>query len=363
MKTLLVPCAVMTAALSSFSFSALAEQTKETWRGQSIEEFDRSEDYGLEWQIVNDGVMGGLSKGRVEISDEGIMRFSGTLSLENNGGFSMVRSEAVDFNLSNDLGMLLKVKGDGRTYEFRAESDATYRGRPVSFAGKFSTTKGQWQQVKIPFSKFEGSWRGTDLPDAEFNPAVIRQVGILLADKQPGSFDLEVDWIRTYGKGQGDFVDRSSSKTETVAAKEAGSARKVIDTIAGDERFSILEQALNAAGIATFFQWDNPKTVFAPSDEAFAALPEGKLDELLKPENKDQLVAILSYHVHSGSLELPEMLSQGEIETVEGNDLSVKFAEGSVLAGDARIQEADLNCSDGVIHVVDSVLLPPTSGI
>ena len=112
-----------------------------SWRGQSVSEFTPSENQKFSWQIVNDGVMGGLSKGNVEQTTENIMYFWGTLSLDNNGGFSTVRSGRVDFDLSNDLGLLLRVKGDGRTYEARLDSTATFRGNPLSFYGKFKTEK------------------------------------------------------------------------------------------------------------------------------------------------------------------------------------------------------------------------------
>jgi len=325
------------------------------WRGQTIAEFDEGEFAGPDWGIVNDGVMGGLSQGKVDISDDGIMTFSGTLSLENNGGFSLVESGPVDRNLSNDLGILLLVKGDGREYEVRLESDALFRGMPVSFSGKFATTQGEWQQVKVPFSEFRGSWRGRDLPEETLNPATINRVGIILADKKAGPFTLEVDWIRTYGKGQGEFTERTD-KPESQPAAEG--PQKLIATAVADGRFTTLKAALDAARLTTFFQWDNKLTVFAPTDEAFAKLPEGTLDELLKPENKDRLVAVLSHHVHAGSKSLAEALSEGSVSTIEKTPLSVRFAEGRVKINEATLVQADIECSDGTIHVIDTVLIP-----
>lgn len=197
-KTYPFPFAVTILSMLFSSIQISSSKTKPgAWRGQSITEFNPEENAVLEWRIVNDGVVGGLSKGKVELTDAGTMRFFGELSLENNGGFSTVRSEAVDLNLSDDLGLLLLVKGDGRTYEARLESDASYRGMPISFAGEFKTTKGKWQQVKIPFSAFRGTFRGTTLPEAMLNPSVIKRLGILLADKKQGPFALEIDWIRT----------------------------------------------------------------------------------------------------------------------------------------------------------------------
>ncbi len=167
---------------------------------RSISEFAPNEKSGLQWRITNDGVMGGLSKGNVAMSEAGTMRFKGYLSLENNGGFSTVRARTSKLDLSGSDGIVLRVKGDGRTYQLRLSSDARYRGMEVSFKAEFKTTRGQWKEVRVPFSALEGSWRGRQLPDKTFNPAKIRGIGILLGDKKQGDFDLEVDWIRTYGK-------------------------------------------------------------------------------------------------------------------------------------------------------------------
>lgn len=321
-----------------------------SWRGQSVTEFSPEESPGSEWQIINDGVMGGLSQGNAEFTDEGTMKFSGTLSLENNGGFSLIQMGTVQLNLSNDLGLLLRVKGDGRTYEARLESDALYRGRPVSFSGKFETTAGEWAQVKIPFDSFRGGWRGVDLPEEKLNPADIRRVGIILADKQEGPFEVEIDWIRTYGKGQGSFTkanpDKPAEKTRLIATMER------------DGRFTTLKTALDAAGLTTFFQWDNPLTVFAPTDEAFGKLPEGVLEGLLKPENKKNLISVLSHHVSTGAVPAKQAIESGSVNTIEGSPLSVSSSGKVVKINDASVIEADIEAIDGIIHVVDMVLLP-----
>lgn len=169
-------------------------------------EFESSGNKAFAWSIVNDGMMGGLSQGKLDLTEAGTMKFSGNLSLENNGGFSSLRSQDVKLDLSNDLGLLLRVKGDGRTYQARLATDEKYRGSEVSFSAEFKTTAGKWQQVKIPFADFKGGWRGRELPDRVFDPSKIQRVGILLGDKKQGPFELELDWIRTYGKGQGTTV-------------------------------------------------------------------------------------------------------------------------------------------------------------
>jgi monofunctional biosynthetic peptidoglycan transglycosylase len=166
---------------------------------ESVAEFTPGESEKLDWRVVDDGVMGGLSQGKREIGKDGVLRFFGTLSLENNGGFSSLRTGDVKMDLSGAEGVVLRVKGDGRTYQLRFSTDAEYRGREMSFQAGFPTSMGEWIEVKVPFKRFLGTWRGIELPDKVFNPAKIRRIGLQLADKKAGPFELHVDWIRTYG--------------------------------------------------------------------------------------------------------------------------------------------------------------------
>lgn len=166
---------------------------------ESVAEFTSGESEKLDWKIVDDGVMGGLSQGKREISKDGILRFFGTLSLENNGGFSSLRTGDVKLDFGGAEGFALRVMGDGRTYQMRISTDAEHRGREMSFQAAFPTTKGEWTEVKLPFNRFLGTWRGMELPDKVFDPAKIRRLGLQLADKKAGPFELRVDWIRSYG--------------------------------------------------------------------------------------------------------------------------------------------------------------------
>ncbi len=125
---------------------------------------------------------------------------------------------------------------------------------------------------------------------------------------------------------------------------------------AGD--FEILATALDAAGLVETLQGEGPFTVFAPTDEAFAALPEGTLETLLEEENLDQLTAILTYHVVPGMV-TSEDIEPGEVETVEGSVLTIAVEDGTVMVNDATVVTADVKASNGVIHVIDTVLLPP----
>jgi monofunctional biosynthetic peptidoglycan transglycosylase len=147
------------------------------------------------WNAVNDGVMGGLSQGGAEIVG-GLLHFSGTLSLENNGGFSSVRTYGSNFDLSRAKGMVLRVKGDGRTYQLRLSTDARYRGSRVSFGAEFTTKADAWIEVRIPFASLRPSYRGNMLEGPALNLAKVEEVGLLIGDGRAGEFALKVDWIK-----------------------------------------------------------------------------------------------------------------------------------------------------------------------
>jgi len=153
------------------------------------------------WQIVDDGVMGGLSKGNFKSNKKnGSLIFAGNLSLENNGGFSSIRSNSLLVDLSAFKGIRIKARGDGRKYKIRLESDARYRLRTVSFQHEFTATKGEWSEVFIPFDKLKASWRGLQLPKKKFNPKKIQKIGIIIADKNEGPFRMELGWIKASRK-------------------------------------------------------------------------------------------------------------------------------------------------------------------
>ena len=120
-------------------------------------------------------------------------------------------------DLSGTEGVLLRVKGDGRTYQMRLTTDAEYPGREMSFQAGFPTKKDKWTEVKVPFGSFVGTWRGMELPDKKLDSAKVRRLGLQLADKKEGPFELRVDWIRTYGGGD----DASSTGPGKAAAATA----------------------------------------------------------------------------------------------------------------------------------------------
>lgn len=140
------------------------------------------------WRAINDGVMGGVSSGRMVQSGEAL-RFEGELSLENNGGFASVR-RLVDDDLAKATGVKLQVRGDGRTYQFRLRQDGRFDG--VAWREEF-VTSGDWQTVELSFDQFVPVFRGRSVPQAgPVVPSAIRQIGFMLADKTPGPFTLEI---------------------------------------------------------------------------------------------------------------------------------------------------------------------------
>jgi len=133
----------------------------------------------------------------------------------------------------------------------------------------------------------------------------------------------------------------------------------IVDTAVAAGDFKTLAAALNAAGLVDTLKGPGPFTVFAPTDEAFAKLPAGTVENLLKPENKDQLVAILTYHVVPGTVMAADVVKLDEAKTVNGKMLTVTTDGGSVMINDAKVTAADIQASNGVIHVIDHVVLPP----
>ena len=119
----------------------------------------------------------------------------------------------------------------------------------VSFSADFVAKKGEWLEVKIPFTDFKGNFRGTDLPKQKLDPSMIRRVGILLSDKTQAPFDIEIDHIRTYGKGQGKFTEREKeAAAEKPVVAERGTSR-LIETAVADGRFTTFKKALDAARV------------------------------------------------------------------------------------------------------------------
>ena len=141
--------------------------------------------------------------------------------------------------------------------------------------------------------------------------------------------------------------------TATAAAK-----KDIVDTAVDAGSFNTLAAALQAADLVDTLKGDGPYTVFAPTDEAFAKLPDGTVETLLTPENKDQLVAILTYHVVPGTVTAEQVVTMTEAKTVNGAMVEIAVVDGTVKIDDAQVTQADIMTSNGVIHVIDTVLIP-----
>ena len=152
---------------------------------------------GHQMNVVNDGVMGGLSQGAIEMTQNDSLLFKGNISLQNNGGFSSFRIAGKQWDLSAWKGIEILVKGDGRAYGLRATTDERFLRSSVSFTADFKTEEDQWVKLQIPFSAMKASWRGRKL-DRNFDPAQIKGLGIILADKQAGKFALEIKSISAW---------------------------------------------------------------------------------------------------------------------------------------------------------------------
>ena len=136
-------------------------------------------------------------------------------------------------------------------------------------------------------------------------------------------------------------------------------SKDIVDTAADAGTFKTLIAAAKAAGLAGALKGDGPLTVFAPTDDAFSALPAGTIETLLKPENKDQLATILKYHVVAGNLGSAALADGARLETLAGIDAVISRTEGGFNIENARIVTTDIGASNGVVHVIDRVILPP----
>lgn len=293
-----------------------------------------------QWISVNDSVMGGVSEGAFQISQDNTLVFSGNLSLENRGGFTSIRTRPSDLNLDGYDTIALRLKGDGRTYYVNLMTSSL--ASASSYRSPIETSQGKWQEIRINMKDFVYTSFGRVVAGvAPPKGSDVQSVGITLADKKAGPFRLELDWIR---------AEKGATTAEPVVSENMD----IVDTAVATGKFETLVAAVKAAGLVDSLKSKGPLTVFAPTDEAFAKLPEGTVDELLKPENRDKLIGILSYHVVAGKL----MLGVQSPETLQGQSLTIK-TPGKFKVNGASVIASDIEASNGVIHVIDNVLLPP----
>ena len=149
------------------------------------------------WSVINDGVMGGLSTSSMRWKEGGLAVFSGTVSLENNGGFASARANLPGGDLQGFTGIALRVKGDGKTYKARIRTDTNFDG--VTFSKDFFAPAGEWTVIRLPFTEFRPTFRGRVLTGiGPLHGGDVRQVGFLVGDKQAGAFVLEVGWMKAF---------------------------------------------------------------------------------------------------------------------------------------------------------------------
>ena len=289
------------------------------------------------WQTVLDGVMGGLSTGRIAAGEGGTLRFTGELSLENNGGFSQIRTAVPEGTFSGAKGLLLRVKGDGRSYQCNIRS-SRLRLMAGGYERAFETKAGEWIEVEIPFDQCVATSFGERIRNAPaLDPASIESVGVTLSDKQEGPFAIEIDWIRPMGAA---VVERSS----------AGS----LESVATKANLTTLLDLVKASGLQ--FPKDAKLTIFAPTNDAFAALPREQVEFLLSEKGKPTLQAILKHHVVAQPLESSALLERRRLKALSGQSLEI---DPSALTVDgARLVATDVGFDGGLVHVIDGVMVP-----
>ena len=337
--------AILTLFWGSVSIGIAAEPMS-----KPLIDFD-DESAARQWLSVNDGVMGGISRGGFRITDDKTLEFSGNLSLENRGGFASIRTRPVDLKLEGYDTIALRVKGDGRTYYLNLRNAS---GKAAgSYRAPVKTKKDTWQEARVALKDFEYTAYGRRFRGAEpLKADKVQSVGFTLADKKAGPFRLEVSWIR---------AEKSAAANESAAINRAANSagnKDIVETAIGAGQFNTLVKAVGAAGLVDTLKGPGPFTVFAPTDDAFAKLPQGTVESLLKPENRAKLADILTYHVVPGRIVAKQVAELPKVDTVQGSSLLISAEDGYVRLAGAKVIKADIDASNGVIHVIDTVILP-----
>jgi transforming growth factor-beta-induced protein len=302
---------------------------------------DFNESNSLRWQTVNDNVMGGRSKGAFTISKNKALLFKGRTSLRNNGGFSSIRTDRQMLGLKNYKGLALRVRGDGRAYKVTLRTSDTSRW--ISFWADFQTKSGEWQDIRIPFSQFSARSFGSKRR-ARLSTDSINSIGFMIYDKKAGEFSLEVSKIAAYN--------------DVPTAEQ-----NIVEVASNAGIFKTLLAAAKAAGLVEALSGPGPMTILAPTDKAFAKIPAAQLRSLLKPENGATLKAILSHHVFPGAVSLKSVVAKGQLTSLTNQRVKVQLVNGSVKIGNAQVITADIRCSNGVVHAIDTVILPALDSI
>ena len=180
-----------------------------------------------------------------------------------------------------------------------------------------------------------------------------------------GKSHVSAAWVVLMGMGMGVGLVAATpllAGPQGAAAEGAAAAdtakKDIVDTAVAAGKFNTLAAALKAAGLVDTLKGPGPFTVFAPTDEAFAKLPAGTVEDLLKPENKEKLVSVLTYHVVPARAMAKDVAGMSSADTVNGKPVKLQASGGKVMVNDATVIKADVDASNGVIHVIDTVLMP-----
>ena len=294
------------------------------------------------WRTVLDGVMGGRSTGRVTQPEDGILRFSGELSLENNGGFSQTQTAVPEGSFKDSAGIEARVRGDGRTYQFDVRC-SDVRMMAGSFQVKFDTVPGEWVTLRLPFDQFRLHSFGRLVPSApKLTPARVESIGVTLADKNAGGFQLDIDFVRAITRdGEGPAIGANLA----AVAKSAD--------------LTTLLSLVELSGLQ--LPSDGRVTIFAPTNEAFAEIPADKLKFLTSEEGLPTLRAILRHHVLPMAVDSASLLERRGVVALSGQNLAID-GEGLSVAG-ATVVKADVPFDKGIVYLIDRVLMPETRSI
>lgn len=294
------------------------------------------------WQTVLDGVMGGLSTGRVSQPESGILRFAGELSLENNGGFSRVQTAVPEGSFKGATGIEARIRGDGRTYKFDVRC-SDVRMRAGSYQANFDTVAGQWVTIRIPFEEFKLYSFGRLVSNApKLTPELVESVGVTLSDKNPGAFQVDIDFVRAI----------------TPDGKPAA-AGSDLATVAKAADLTTLLSLVEVSGLQ--LPADGRVTIFAPTNEAFAAIPADKVKFLTSAEGRATLRAILKHHIVPTALDSGSLLQRRGVVALSGQNLAID-GEKLTIAG-ASLLKTDVQFDKGLVYVIDRVMIPETRSV
>jgi len=293
------------------------------------------------WRTVLDGVMGGRSTGRVTQSEAGILRFSGELSLENKGGFSQTQTSLPEGSLKDAIGIEARVRGDGRTYHLDVRC-SDVRVMAGSFQTNVDTVAGEWITLRLPFDQFRLYSFGRLVPNApKLTPARVESIGVTLADKKSGPFQIDVDFIRA--------IDPAGAAPATGASLAA---------VAKSADLTTLLSLIETSGL----QLPTGRvTVFAPTNKAFEAISAEKVKFLTSAEGRGTMRAILKHHILPMSLDSGSLLQRRDVLALSGQNLAID-RDGLTIAG-ASLLTADVPFDGGIVHVIDRVMMPETRSI